>query len=144
MDHENYPGLIERVKAVFADSVVIVLLMFATSYVFSAFQNVPDSYRIWMMIFIFGLYDPIFTSLFGGTIGHLIIGIKVKRENNENKNIILPLALLRYSIKALLGWISLITVMIKSNNKRRAMHDYASGSVVIYRNKTNANSVREH
>jgi len=114
-------------------------MMFAASYIFSAFENVPDPYRIWTMIFIFGLYDPIFTSLFGGTIGHLIIGIKVKRESNENKNIILPLALIRYTIKALLGWISLISVMVKSNKKRRAIHDFSAGSVVVYRKKTNAN-----
>jgi len=136
MNNENYPGLIERVKALVADSIMIILLMFLASYIFSTIQNVPDIYRIWAMVFIFGLYDPIFTSLFGGTIGHLIIGIRVKRESNESKNIIFPLALLRYSIKTFLGWISLITVMLKSNDKRMALHDFAAGSVVVYRKKS--------
>jgi len=68
--------------------------------------------------------------LFGGTIGHFLIGIRVKRERKPEKNIIFPFALIRFVVKATLGWISLLTV--SNNLKRKAIHDHMIGSVVIY------------
>jgi uncharacterized RDD family membrane protein YckC len=138
MSQKGYPGLIERVKAVIADAVVIILLMFAASSVFSSFENVPNFYRVAVLVFLAGLYDPIFTSTFGGTLGHIMIGIRVKAEDNEEQNIMLPQALFRYVVKGLLGWISLLSLLASGNPKRRALHDFAAGSVVIYRQKKNA------
>lgn len=130
MTMENYAGFIDRFKAVVADSVVIVVFMFIASYVFSLFENVPDYARIIVFFFIFVFYDPLFTSVFGGTIGHMMLGIRVKRESNEQKNITFSSAILRYIVKAFLGIISLLTV--SRNEKRKAIHDYLVGSVVIY------------
>ena len=83
---QNYPGVSKRVRAAVTDSLVLAVLMVLTTYIISNFENVPDIARISAFIFIFVLYDPIFTSSFGGTIGHMIIGIRVKRENNQGKN----------------------------------------------------------
>ena len=127
---EIYPAIPDRVKAIMTDSIVIILFMFLTTYAFSQFEHVPDNARIIAFLFIFGLYDPIFTSLFGGTIGHFIIGIRVKREKNQEKNIIFPLAIIRFIIKVILGWISLLTMSRDEQN--RAIHDFLSGSIVIY------------
>ena len=130
MTVENYPGVFDRVKAIVTDGLVIVVFMFIASYVFSLFESVPDYARIIAFVFIFLLYDPLFTSIFGGTIGHIMLGLRVKRESDEQKNIIFPLALPRYIVKASLGWISLLTV--SGNDKRKAIHDYLTGSVVVY------------
>jgi len=130
MTVENYPGVFDRVKAIMTDSIVIVVFMFIASYVFSLFESVPDYARIIAFVFIFLLYDPLFTSTFGGTIGHMLLGIRVKRESNEQKNILFPLAILRYIVKAFLGVISLLTVT--GNEKKKAIHDYLVGSVVVY------------
>ena len=72
---EKYPGLLDRVKAIVTDVVVIILFILVTTYVFSLFENVPDNAKIIAFVFIFILYDPIFTSSFGGTIGHMMVGI---------------------------------------------------------------------
>jgi len=130
MTEENYPGVFDRIKAILTDSIVVIGLMFAASYIFSRFESVPDNARIIAVVFIFILYDPLFTSIFGGTIGHMIIGIRVKRESNETKNILFPLAILRYIVKAGLGWVSLIAVSF--NPKKKAIHDYLVGSIVVY------------
>ena len=130
MTNENYPDIFDRMKASIVDGIVIIIFMVVISAIFSFFETVPDNARIISFVFIFLLYDPLFTSIFGGTIGHLMIGIRVRRDSNEQKNIILPLAIPRYIIKVLLGWISLITV--STNIKRKAIHDYLVGSVVIY------------
>jgi len=137
MTEENYPGILDRVKAIFIDGIVIIVYMFIVSYIFSLFENVPDNARIIAFVFIFFLYDPLFTSLLGGTIGHMIIGIRVKRELNEQKNIKFPSAILRYIVKASLGWISLLT--ITANKKGKAIHDMLVGSVVVYAD-SNANT----
>lgn len=130
MSEEIYPGVFDRVKAIITDGVVIFIFMLVASYIFSLFESVPDNARIIAFVFIFILYDPIFTSLFGGTIGHMVIGIRVKRESNQQKNIFFPLAILRYIVKVSLGWVSLLT--ISSNEKRKAIHDFLVGSVVVY------------
>jgi uncharacterized RDD family membrane protein YckC len=116
--------------------------MFIISYIFSLFESVPDNARVIAFVFIFFLYDPIFTSVFGGTFGHMFIGIRVKRESNEQKNILFPMAIFRYIVKSFLGWISLLT--ITGNKKGKAIHDFLVGSVVVYAKskddlKTNAN-----
>lgn len=130
MTEITYPGLLDRVKAVIIDTVVIILFMVGAKYVFSTFEEVPDSWRAGAFIFIWIVYDPLFTSLFGATIGHGASGICVRRANDPNKKIIFPLAVLRYVAKTLLGWISLLT--ISTNEKRQAIHDMLAGSVVLY------------
>ena len=130
MTEDNYPGVFDRIKAIMTDGIVVVVYMFVASYIFSLFESVPDNARIIAFVFIFLLYDPIFTSLFGGTIGHMMLGIRVKRESDEQKNILFHKAILRYLAKVLLGWVSLLTV--SGNKKRKAIHDFLVGSVVVY------------
>lgn len=134
MNQVKFPGVLDRVKAIVTDSVVMVLFIIVITYTFSFFDNVPDKAKIAAFVFVFILYDPIFTSSFGGTIGHMLIGIRVKRESDMTRNILFPLAILRFIVKASLGLISLLTV--SGNNKGKAIHDYLVGSVVIYASQT--------
>lgn len=136
MENQSYPGVFLRVKAVVIDSVILLLLILGAVDLFDSFNNVPDFVRIAAFVFIFLLYDPLFTSIFGGTIGHFLFGIRVKRANNPEKNILFPLAVIRYIIKALLGWLSLITV--SGNKKAKAIHDIVVQSVVIYKKPVGA------
>ncbi len=133
MNAENYPGIIERVKAFVFDTFIMVVFMFITAFIFNHFENVTDNARMIAFIFIYLLYDPLFTSLFGGTIGHMIVGVRVKRSSNEQKNIFFLLAIPRYLAKVTLGWISLLSV--SGNKKKMAIHDFLVGSVVIYANE---------
>ena len=131
MDKQKYPGVSTRVKAVVTDSIILIVFMIGVATLFDNFKDIPDFARLAAFIFIFLLYDPLFTSVFGGTIGHMIFGIRVKREMDQNKNILFPLAVIRYVIKALLGLISLLTV--SGNKKGKAIHDIAVKSIVIYK-----------
>lgn len=126
-----YPKLFDRVKAAIVDSLILLGLMIIVVNIFSLFENISDVLRIIAFIFFFILYDPIMTSTFGGTIGHMILGIRVKREKDQERNIHFLSALLRFIVKALLGWISLITVT--SNEKNKAIHDNLVGSIVNYK-----------
>ena len=42
MTVENYPDVSDRVKAIVADSIVMIVFMFAVTYLFSLFESVPD------------------------------------------------------------------------------------------------------
>ena len=131
MENQKYPQLLERIKAAFADIIILIGLMIIASSIFSSFEQVPDSARIAVFVFIFALYDPLFTSIFGGTIGHILMGLKVKQEKNPEKNIWIHLAIIRFLAKVGLGWISLLTVT--GTEKKTAIHDSIVGSVVLYR-----------
>ena len=129
MDEMKYGTLINRVKAAIVDFMVLMGLILAVSTIFSKFENVPDFVRVILFILIFILYDPIFTSTIGATIGHLILGLRIRRSNDENRKIIFPIAIVRFLIKAALGWISLLTISILK--KKKAIHDLVAGSVVL-------------
>lgn len=126
---DKYPGIMERIKAMMIDGILLTICLILFSYLYSFFDNVPDTVRMVVFIFLFLLYDPLLTSMRGGTIGHMIMGIRVKKESDETKNILFPFALIRYIVKIFLGWISLLSVL--QNEKKRALHDYLVGSVVI-------------
>ena len=79
--------------------------------------------------FIFILYDPLMVSLFGSTIGHRMSNLKVQRLDSGEK-INLGLAIIRFLIKATLGWISFFTV--STNKNRQAIHDSIINSIVVY------------
>ncbi|MBT30882.1 MAG: RDD family protein [Thalassobius sp.] len=129
----NYPSLLNRIKATVADSFVMVLLIVLFTYIFTLFGDIPDNVKMIVVLFIFVFYDPILISLLGGTIGHMIFGLRVRSVKNPQKKIIFPIALLRFILKGLLGWISLLT--ITGDEKKRAIHDMAANSVVVFYTK---------
>lgn len=130
MTKKIYPVLLDRMKANLIDGIIIMAIIYNFAYIFSLFENVPDYARIIAFVFTFILYDPLLTSIFGGSIGHIMLGIRVKRETNESRNLLFPLAVIRFIVKIFLGWISMDTST--SNEKGKALHDYLVGSVVVY------------
>ncbi|MTB51170.1 RDD family protein [Lewinella sp. W8] len=125
-----YPGVTDRVKAALVDGFLLILLMYLVTSVFSSLGNVPTAPRVIAFVVILFLYDPLLTSFSAGTLGHKAVGIRVKRLADEQRNISFPAALLRFLLKVLLGWISLITV--STSEQRLAIHDRAVKSIVVY------------
>lgn len=128
-----YAELKQRVNAVFLDLLVPFALIYLATSILESMGTVETYMRISAFVFVFFIYDPLFVTLFGGTIGHLILGISVKRANNPDKKIYFHWALIRYMIKLFLGWISLLTV--SSNSQSQAIHDIAVGSIVIQKKR---------
>ena len=126
---KKYAPLVVRVKAMLIDSLVVVGMLFAASEILALFDNVPNFVRVILFVFIFILYEPIFVSLQGQTLGHSFMKICVRKEENHAKKISLPMAILRFLCKGFLGWISLLT--ISSNSKKQAIHDGLVNSVVL-------------
>jgi uncharacterized RDD family membrane protein YckC len=125
---EKYPLLTTRIQSSFIDSVLIIVLMYIISVFIDKFPDASESIRVCLFIAVWVLYEPIATSL-GCTLGNYIMGIRVRQMTDPSKRIDFFQALFRYPIKLLLGSISFLT--ISSNPKRRAIHDFMSGSVMI-------------
>lgn len=124
---EKYPLLLERIQSMLIDSVIIVACMIIFSDILSNFKDVPNWLRAILLISLF-LYEPIATT-FGGTIGNNIKGIRVRKNVNEGQSINIFQAIIRYSAKLLLGWLSFLSIF--SSTKKRAIHDIISGTVMV-------------
>lgn len=130
--HEKYPELSMRIKSAFIDGLFIFLLMFFFSAVLDRLTEPPVWLNMLMFIGIWVLYEPVCVA-FGCTIGNYLMGIRVRRASNEARHINIFQSLVRYALKISLGWLSFLT--IHQNTQRRAIHDLAAGSVMVYREK---------
>ena len=125
---EKYPELKERIQSTFIDLIIIIILMYVSARILENFEPVPDWIRVTLFVTLFFLYEPIFLS-FGCTPGNYIKQIRVRRYADSSRRINFLQALVRYPIKAALGWISFLT--IGSDPKKRAIHDMVAGSVML-------------
>ena len=124
----NYPALQKRIQASFIDMMVLIGLAALLSQLFEAIGPITNLVRIASFVALFVLYEPILVSL-GATVGQLLMKIRVRRFSDRTKRINVFASLLRYLIKAVLGWLSFLT--IGSSNYNRAIHDMAVDSVVV-------------
>ena len=126
--NEQYPEIKDRIQSTFIDTILIIVVLFILSSIMDRYESMPDWLRITMFAVPFFFYEPIFQT-FGCTLGNLVMGIRVRRNSNPEKRINFFQAMIRYPVKVVLGGISLLT--IGSDPKKRALHDLASGSVMI-------------
>lgn len=112
------------------DYLVLLGLIVTSVYVIDA-AGLNGAGPRFIAIGVLLLYDPLLITVFGATIGHKILGIKVKRVRNIEQNIVFPLAMVRFIFKTTFGWLSLLTINL--NIKNQAVHDFLSGSVVVYK-----------
>jgi uncharacterized RDD family membrane protein YckC len=127
-DPTEYPLLGDRVQSTFIDTILIILLMFVFASILDKYENVPDWIRIVLFVCLWVIYEPLCTT-FGATLGNYIKRIRVRQFGAYSKRINIFQALIRYILKISLGWLSFLT--IHSNKEKRAIHDFAAGSVMI-------------
>ena len=110
-------------------STLFILIMMAVfSRLLDNIQNPPDWLRAALFISLFGLYEPLCMT-FGCTLGNYIKNIRVRSRDDHSAKISILQALVRFLLKVCLGWISFL--FIHSNYEKRALHDMASGSVML-------------
>jgi len=109
------------------DGMFIFLAFILVSYVFDQENQISDYIRVGTILFLFFVYEPICTSKFC-TIGQKIAGIRVRKIGSLEK-ISMPAAYIRIIAKLFLGIISFLAIVF--SRERRAIHDFAAGSIVI-------------
>ncbi|GEC78334.1 RDD family protein [Flavobacterium aquatile] len=125
--NENYPSILDRIKSTLIDSIIVIVCMMFFSDLLNSFENVPNWVRI-TLFFSLLMYEPVCTA-YGATFGNHKMGIRVRKQSNENERISIFQAIIRYFLKIILGWFSFISVFL--NPKSRTIHDIISGSVMI-------------
>jgi uncharacterized RDD family membrane protein YckC len=126
----EYPSIIRRYLSSVVDGLVILLVIIIASYVFQGDRLNVWTSRVAIILFMCFIYEPLSTSIFC-TIGQKITGIRV-REQHTLQHISIPAAYLRTFVKYTLGIISFFTIIFSED--RKAIHDFAVGSIVIYKN----------
>lgn len=124
----EYPPIFTRVKATVIDNLVVLLLIVFTSSIIGTYETFP----VWIKIAIFVAiisYEPVLASV-GATLGQLIMGIRVRDIYNNNRRINLGLSFIRFVVKGLLGWLSFLAISF--TGKKRAIHDMAGMSIMVY------------
>lgn len=125
-----YPRLLRRVRAYLFDSVIFILLFYAWLAAMPTFANAQPLLKISLLIIPIVILDPILVAFTGGTLGHHFMGLRI-RDASSDQNIGVFRAAARAVIRAFLGWLSFIFVLV--TNKHQALHDYCTSTVVILR-----------
>jgi uncharacterized RDD family membrane protein YckC len=124
----QYPSILRRYLATFIDGLLVVGVLISTSYIFPGENRLIVGIRIAVIMFMFFVYEPICTSKFC-TLGQQLTGIRIRKQFLHER-ISIPSAYMRIIVKLFLGIFSFFTIPFTM--KKRAIHDFAAGSVVIY------------
>lgn len=126
-DITSYPRWTLRVEAALIDTVVILLAFFGSALLV-AHSGLPAGARVTIVATVILALEPGMVSWNGATIGHFARGLRVRHAITGN-NLNIPTAFLRFIVKMLLGWLSLLLVL--TTRHHQAIHDMASRSVVV-------------
>lgn len=133
-----YPRLIRRVQALIIDSVILSFLLVSLIFLISSDAIALRWLRAIILLFPLLFLEPILVSCSGGSIGHHLLNLKVQNAS-KNKRINLFFAFIRFILKVILGWVSIIFVL--TTKKHQAVHDLLVNSVVVHKYPT---KVQEH
>ncbi|MCP5007019.1 MAG: RDD family protein [Planctomycetes bacterium] len=125
-----YPRLIRRVQAVLIDSLIVPIAVIISIFVSNKIGITENWVKALVIIGPVFILEPLLVSLTGGTIGHHAVKIKV-RNINRDENINIILAVVRFIVKVILGWVSVFFILI--TKRHQAIHDYLVRSIVVHK-----------
>ena len=128
-DNPAYVRLSRRIGAVLVDGFVIALALFAVIAVVSMLPIQPPLDLV-LVGLITGSIEPLLVAYVGGSVGHYLYGLRVRRASSDQTLGVLQ-SYLRLLVKLPLGIASLVTVL--TSRRHQAIHDLACGSIVVYR-----------
>ena len=131
-----YARFSRRLRGLFIDWILFLLLMVGALFLVTALRSDSVSrYLGFAAIAVFLLYEPVLVSLTGGTIGHYLTNLRVV-DDRTKRNVSFAKALVRFVIKSLLGWYSLISMWM--TRRHQAVHDLLTLSTVQIRDPAKA------
>ena len=110
------------------DVFVLVLIYIGITSLLERIGEVPGFVKGILFVVVVLLYEPILITTCS-TFGQLFMNLRVRNFKHPEKKLTFHMAILRTFVKILLGWLSFVTVTFNVN--RRAIHDFASDSVMI-------------
>jgi len=122
-----YPTIIRRYLSTFIDGMLILGVFILASYLFSEDTDFLRTLRLGTILVVGFIYEPFCTSKLC-TLGQKLMKIRV-RTVSKLERISLVQAYLRIVVKISLGFISFFSIIF--SKKRRAIHDFTSGTIVV-------------
>ena len=123
-----YPRLIRRVQGLLIDSVIVCIVLIVSLSIAGLLKLSNDNYAVFIAFLPLVFLEPILVSVTGGTVGHHIIGLRV-RKVSEDRNINIFVAVIRSILKFFVGTVSLVFVL--TTKRHQAIHDLLSRSIVV-------------
>jgi uncharacterized RDD family membrane protein YckC len=125
-----YPRLLKRLQAVFIDGFVVPLSAIAT-LVALTYAGVESTWiKVLCPLLVVLVLEPIAVSATGGSVGHHLIGLRVRKERADERINLLS-AVVRFVVKTLFGLPAFFVAFL--NQKRQGLHDLAARSLIIYK-----------
>jgi len=128
MEYE-YPGIVRRYFSSVIDGLFVISAVVLASYALQSSDGITEKLRVFIILGMFFVYEPLCTSLFC-TLGQGLTGIRV-RKLFTLRRISIPAAYFRTIVRLFWGIISFFTIPLSTD--RRAIHEFAVGSIVIYK-----------
>ena len=124
---EWLPTLPRRYAATVVDGLLVIAAMVAPTALWPSDASLGRIIRVAVAVCALFVYEPLCTGHFL-TVGQRITGVRVRRFDTGAR-IGVPRAYGRIVVKAFLGFISFL--VLPFTRGRRALHDMATGSIVI-------------
>jgi uncharacterized RDD family membrane protein YckC len=125
---DRYPRLLRRVRAALIDSVIFIAIICVWFWSFGVLENAHAALKVGLLVLAYLIVEPGFVSVTGGTIGHHLMGLRVRDAAKDQ-----PLGFCRATIRGLarsiLGILSLLFMFV--TRRHQAIHDYFSRSTVV-------------
>jgi RDD family protein len=135
-DGPRYGRFLRRVQAAFIDAIVIMLAIVGAVFIAVTLNSDHLARTLGFSIAIgWLLYEPLLVALTGSTVGHYLCNLRVV-DNKTGGNINFFKAVARTVLKAVLGWLSFVTMA--TTRRHQAIHDLAIKSTVQIRNLAQA------
>ncbi|RDC64893.1 RDD family protein [Adhaeribacter pallidiroseus] len=124
----SYPSIRRRLLSYSVDLFIVICVFMLVGVIIDLAGTAPDWLRGFILLFMLFLYEPVFVSIFGGTLGYQLFRMRVVNEKTY-ENLPFLLAVWRFVVKLFFGWLSFLTATF--NPRRRAIHDLFAGALMV-------------
>lgn len=127
---EGYPRLVRRLRGVFIDGLVVPIAAMGTLVALS-YAGVESTWiRVACPLLVVLLLEPVAVSVTGGSIGHHLTGLRVRKEHVDERINVLA-ATVRFVVKAVFGLPAFFVAFV--TRKRQGLHDLAAKSLIVHK-----------
>jgi uncharacterized RDD family membrane protein YckC len=131
-----YARFLPRVRALLIDAIIMLVALYAAVTVAVAIRSDDLARTLGLAVAAsWLLYEPLFVAFAGGTIGHRLANLRVV-DDRTHGNVSLLKAFARTIIKAVVGWLSFVTML--ATRRSQAIHDLLTRSTVQLRDQSRA------
>jgi uncharacterized RDD family membrane protein YckC len=127
---QGYPKLLRRLRGLFIDGLVVPIAAIAT-LVALTYAGVESTWiKVAGPVLVVLLLEPVAVSMTGGSIGHHLTGIRIRKEHVDERINVFA-ATVRFIVKTLFGLPAFFVAFV--TRKRQGLHELAAKSLVVHK-----------